>query len=90
MVGWSYLRSSPSFRANMGYQQQRALDLVTFYRSAILDLLDEEFGETTRWDFVRKRILHLLGDRGLFGQMTAILSSSSTHNELEYVERRKT
>jgi hypothetical protein len=49
----------------------RALDL---YRGLILDSVEPEFSDSARWKYVRGRLLKFLGQNGLEGRITAIMT----------------
>ena len=47
--------------------------IVDLYRGFILDIVEQECGESPRWQFIRNRLLRYLGQSGLQGKLFSIL-----------------
>lgn len=46
--------------------QEQLREVFSFYRGLLLDLLEQEMGQSPNWPFIRGRILKILSqDRGL-------------------------
>ncbi|OFZ20065.1 MAG: hypothetical protein A2X94_09125 [Bdellovibrionales bacterium GWB1_55_8] len=53
----------------------KLLEIIDFYRSIILDMVEQEIGTSPNWKFTRSRLLKALGDRGLAGRVREVLST---------------
>jgi hypothetical protein len=52
----------------------RLTESYNFLREAILDLVEQELGDTSpRWPFLRSRLLRYLGDGGFGGRLATFL-----------------
>lgn len=50
--------------------------IIEWYRSVILEAVEEEYGTTDGWPGIRRKLLRALGDRGLDGKMKHLLTAS--------------
>ena len=54
-------------------------ETFSFYRGLIMDLLEQDYGTQTNWQFVRNRLLKILSaNRGLEGKIIEILDKSKS------------
>jgi hypothetical protein len=55
-------------------QQDQIKEVFSFYRGLILDLLEQEMGQSPNWPFIRSRLLKILSqDRGLEAKVMQLL-----------------
>lgn len=52
-------------RDSQSKQLQDLLEAVSFYRSLIIDAVEDAAGTLPQWPHLRSRLLKLFGDRGL-------------------------
>jgi len=53
-------------------------ETVKFYQGMILDTFEVELGDDPkRWQYVRSRLLNIMGDRGLMGKLKKVLEVES-------------
>jgi hypothetical protein len=53
-------------------------EIMRTYQGLILDVLEESFGTSPRWQGARSRVLRLLGDNGLSKRVRDIVESGSS------------
>ncbi len=53
-------------------QSEEIVEAIGRYRSLILDVCEQEMGESPRWKFLRSRLLKYLGGRGLEEEIVKI------------------
>ena len=61
----------------MDSKLKQVVETVDFYRGIILDIAEQEWGESPHWSHLRSRLLKAFGERGLQGRITAILSDAN-------------
>ncbi len=54
---------------------ERALQIVDYYRSIVMDIVEQELGSASNWQFLRGRLLNALGDKGLSGRLRELLAT---------------
>lgn len=58
--------------------RDRLLAIVDLYRGMVLDSIQLELQESPNWPQIRSRLLKLLGDRGLVGQIKSQFNADIT------------
>ena len=53
-------------------QSDQIQEALSRYRSLILDVCEQEMGDSPRWKFLRPRLLKYLGSRGLENELVKI------------------
>lgn len=63
---------------------EKVLEALDFYRSLILDSVEQEFADSPRWPYLRSRLLRALGDRGLANQIREIMAGGEERGTNKY------
>jgi hypothetical protein len=58
---------------NTQLRLERFNKVIELYRGMILDVVEQECGDSPRWQFIRNRLLRFLGQSGLHGKITLLL-----------------
>lgn len=58
-------------------QTDRLLEVVGFYRGMVLDACEQEMSDSTRWQFLRSRLLKLFGSRGFESKILEIMTEGN-------------
>lgn len=76
-------RSAPRLGRTIGEAEllERLEDAVARHRAALLDFVEAVFGQNENWKFARKKLLSLCGDRGISGELRAILNAEFDGNQ---------
>lgn len=65
-----------SFGNRQTNQSDQIQEALGRYRSLILDVCEQEMGDSPRWKFLRSRLLKYLGSRGLEDELTKITANN--------------
>jgi hypothetical protein len=55
--------------------ERSLLEVVSFYRGLVLDMVEHEVSGRETWPATRSRLLKALGDRGLAGRIQEVLNT---------------